>query len=129
MAGKRAFHKADWSRVFGQGSRRTKTPWRAGLYARVSTQDQQILPLQTRAKRVTTGLAAERNRFVAAISDEVLIPYAAPGSKTEALALDLLGSGKRVYTFSDRPSPSSKDWEPARALMSPGATALAFMDP
>jgi DNA invertase Pin-like site-specific DNA recombinase len=51
MAGKRAFHKADWSRVLGQGSRRTKTPWRAGLYARVSTQDQQTLPLQTRAMR------------------------------------------------------------------------------
>ena len=58
-----------------------------------------------RAKRVTAALAAERNRFVAAISDEVLIPFAAPGSKTEALALDLLASGKRVYTFSDRPGP------------------------
>ncbi len=51
MAGKRAFHPANWSMFFGQGSRRTKTPWRAGLYARVSTQDQQTLPLQTRAMR------------------------------------------------------------------------------
>jgi DNA invertase Pin-like site-specific DNA recombinase len=51
MAGKRAFHPANWSRVFGQGSSKTKTPWRAGLYARVSTQDQQTLPLQTRAMR------------------------------------------------------------------------------
>jgi predicted Rossmann fold nucleotide-binding protein DprA/Smf involved in DNA uptake len=57
------------------------------------------------AKRVTAQLAAERNRFVAAISDEVLIPFAAPGSKTEALALDLLASGKPVYTFGDRPGP------------------------
>jgi len=57
------------------------------------------------AKRVTAELAAERNRFVAAISDEVLIPFAASGSKTEALALSLLASGKPVYTFSDRPSP------------------------
>jgi len=54
MAGKQAFHKADWSRVFGQGSRRTKTPGRAGLYARVSTQDQQTLPLPTRAMRQYT---------------------------------------------------------------------------
>jgi hypothetical protein len=82
------------------------------------------------AKRVTAELAAERNRFVAAISDEVLIPFAAPGSRTEALALNLLavaavsdrrtaigdrrynGHGidlqvgsKTVYTFSDRPGP------------------------
>jgi hypothetical protein len=35
----------------------------------------------------------------------VLIPYSAPGTKTEALALDLLESGKCLYTFSDRPGP------------------------
>lgn len=64
-----------------------------------------LSPFSDKAKRVTAELAAERNRFVAAISDEVLIPYAAPGSKTEALALNLLKSGKRVYTFSDRPGP------------------------
>ena len=58
-----------------------------------------ISPFGARAKRVTAQLAAERNRFVATISDEVLIPYAAPGSKTEALALDLLASGKRVYNI------------------------------
>jgi predicted Rossmann fold nucleotide-binding protein DprA/Smf involved in DNA uptake len=64
-----------------------------------------LSPFGKTDKRVTTELAAERNRFVAAISDEVLIPYAAPASKTEALALDLLKSGKRVYTFSDRAGP------------------------
>jgi predicted Rossmann fold nucleotide-binding protein DprA/Smf involved in DNA uptake len=64
-----------------------------------------VSPFGGRAKRVTTELAAERNRFVAAISDEVLIPFAAPGSKTELLALGLLASGKPVYTFSDRPGP------------------------
>lgn len=56
-------------------------------------------------RRVTTELADWRNRFVAGISDEVLIPYAAPASKTEALGIELLASGKRVYTFSDRPGP------------------------
>jgi predicted Rossmann fold nucleotide-binding protein DprA/Smf involved in DNA uptake len=64
-----------------------------------------LSPFTQKERRVTAELAAERNRFVAAISDEVLIPYAAPGSRTEALALDLLTSGKRVYTFSDRPGP------------------------
>jgi predicted Rossmann fold nucleotide-binding protein DprA/Smf involved in DNA uptake len=54
-------------------------------------------------KRVTAELAEVRNRFVGTISDVVLIPYAAPASKTEALAINLLESGKRVYTFCGRP--------------------------
>ena len=37
-------------KVFGQGKRAAKTV-RAGLYARVSTQDQQTLPMQNRAMR------------------------------------------------------------------------------
>jgi len=49
MAGKRASSKPDSHRGFGQGSGRRKTPCRAGLYARVSTHDQQTLPLQSRA--------------------------------------------------------------------------------
>jgi len=64
-----------------------------------------LSPFTQKDKRVSAELAAERNRFVAAISDEVLVPYAAPGGKTEALALDLLKSGKPVYTFSERPGP------------------------
>jgi len=67
--------------------------------------DATVLVRPNTAKRVTAELAAERNRFVAAISDEILVRFAAPGSKTEALALDLLASDKRVYTFSDRPGP------------------------
>jgi len=51
MAGKRASSQPDWHRVFGQGSGLRKTPCRAGLYARVSTHDQQTLPLQSRAMR------------------------------------------------------------------------------
>jgi len=37
-------------KVFGQGQKTAKTI-RAGLYARVSTQDQQTLPMQNRAMR------------------------------------------------------------------------------
>src|SRR5271163_752327 len=51
MGGKRASRKTKSPRVFGHPSRRGKTPFRAGLYARVSTQDQQTIPLQTRALR------------------------------------------------------------------------------
>ncbi len=51
MAGKRASSKPDSPRFFGQGAGRRKTPCRVGLYARVSTYDQQTLSLQNRAMR------------------------------------------------------------------------------
>jgi len=75
-----------------------------------------LSPFGDKQKRVTTKLAVERNRFVAAISDQVLIPYAAPGSKTEALFRELIASGKRVYTFESR----SND-----LMISSGAVAIA----
>jgi len=51
MGEKRASRKSKSPRVFGHPSRRAKAPFRAGLYARVSTQDQQTIPMQTRALR------------------------------------------------------------------------------
>ncbi len=50
MAAKRASRTAKAQRVFGQ-SRRSAKMFRAGLYARVSTTDQQTLPMQMRAMR------------------------------------------------------------------------------
>jgi DNA invertase Pin-like site-specific DNA recombinase len=50
MAGKRASQKAKSDHVFGQSRRRVKM-FRAGLYARVSTNDQQTLAMQNRALR------------------------------------------------------------------------------
>src|SRR3954465_4177558 len=50
MPRKRASPKAKSDSVFGQGRRRPKM-FRAGLYARVSTSDQQTLPMQNRALR------------------------------------------------------------------------------
>src|SRR6266849_6088025 len=50
MAGKRASRKAESDRVFGQRRKQPKMI-RAGLYARVSTNDQQTIPLQIRALR------------------------------------------------------------------------------
>jgi predicted Rossmann fold nucleotide-binding protein DprA/Smf involved in DNA uptake len=75
-----------------------------------------ISPFRDKQKRVTTELAVERNRFVAAISDEVLIPHAAPGSKTETLFRELIASGKRVYTFESSSNAS---------MISSGAIAIA----
>src|SRR5213080_790347 len=50
MAAKRAVEKAKSQRVFGQARKPAKM-FRAGLYARVSTNDQQTRPMQSRAMR------------------------------------------------------------------------------
>jgi putative DNA-invertase from lambdoid prophage Rac len=50
MGGKRASSKPKSNRVFGQPQKQAKM-FRAGLYARVSTYDQQTLPMQNRAMR------------------------------------------------------------------------------
>src|SRR5204862_6757866 len=54
MAAKRAFPKAKSDNVFGQ-ARKSAKMFRAGLYARVSTNDQQTLPMQSRAMREYAG--------------------------------------------------------------------------
>ena len=50
MAAKRAFPKAKSDNVFGQARKPAKM-FRVGLYARVSTNDQQTLAMQSRAMR------------------------------------------------------------------------------
>jgi putative DNA-invertase from lambdoid prophage Rac len=50
MAAKRAFPKAKSGNVFGQARKLSKM-FRAGIYARVSTNDQQTLSMQSRAMR------------------------------------------------------------------------------
>jgi DNA invertase Pin-like site-specific DNA recombinase len=67
MAAKRTLRKAKPHRVFGQTRKPAKTV-RAGLYARVSTHDQQTLPLQIRALR---EYAARRGWTVALQIKEV----------------------------------------------------------
>src|SRR5437870_8565642 len=51
MSQKRALSRSKSPRVFGHPSGRAKPELRVGLYARVSTHDQQTIPLQTRAMR------------------------------------------------------------------------------
>ena len=55
MAAKRAFPKAKSDNVFGRRRRPSKM-FRVGLYARVSTNDQQTLPMQSRAMREYAAL-------------------------------------------------------------------------
>ncbi len=70
MSIKRAFPKAKSGHVFGQRRKPAKM-FRAGLYARVSTNDQQTLPMQSRAMR----------------------EYAAPQGWTVAMQVREVGSG------------------------------------
>ena len=62
MAAKRASHKTKSDNVFGH-ARKPAQMFRAGLYARVSTNDQQTLPMQSRAMREY----AARRRWTIAI--------------------------------------------------------------
>ena len=50
-------------------------------------------------KRNTVETANERNRFVAALSNLVLVAYAAPNSKTEQFCKEMLSWRKSLYTL------------------------------
>src|SRR6266704_4079226 len=67
MAAKRASETAKTKRVFGQRQESAKM-FRVGLYARVSTHDQQTLPLQMRTMR---EYAAKRGWTIATQIKEV----------------------------------------------------------
>ncbi len=62
-----------------------------------------VSPFKDNVRRVTAENAVIRNRLVADLAAAVLVPHAAPGSKIEALALELLAAGKPLYTF-DHPA-------------------------
>ena len=55
-----------------------------------------LSPFEAKHPRVTAENAEYRNRFAAALATRILIPHAAPGSKTEAFAREVEGWGKRV---------------------------------
>lgn len=58
-----------------------------------------LSPFTEKEKRISAERALERNRFVAAIADKILVPYAEPNSKTESLVRETAGWGKPLYTF------------------------------
>jgi len=71
-------------------------------------------------RRPTTALAEHRNRFVASISDSVLVIHASPGGKLERLVQQLLAQGKPVWTL-DHPDNAH--------LIGRGARQLGTSDP
>jgi len=52
-----------------------------------------LSPFDANHPRIT---AEHRNRFAAALAHRIPIPYAAPGSKTEAFVREVEGWGKRM---------------------------------
>lgn len=53
------------------------------------------------ARRPTATLAEHRNRFVASISDGVLILHASPGGKLDRLAGELSAASEPLWTLED----------------------------
>ena len=49
--------------------------------------------------RISSKRSFIRNDFVATLADQIFIPYAADGSKTETLCREWLEKGKSVFTF------------------------------
>src|SRR5213080_3071711 len=86
MAAKRAFPKAKSGNVFGQARKSAKV-FRAGIYARVSTNDQQTIPLQIRALR---EYAAHRGWTIALQVKEV-----GSGASQRQLREQLLEAARR----------------------------------
>jgi hypothetical protein len=64
--------------------------------------DQRLLllsPFAQKQRRVDRMLAHRRNLFVAAIADQLFIPYARHGGDVASLARLARAHGKRVFTF------------------------------
>lgn len=62
-----------------------------------------VSPFPASVRRQSAATAQLRNRLCAHHADGVLIAHATPGGKVEAMALELLVAGKRVYTL-DHPA-------------------------
>ena len=58
-----------------------------------------LSPFLGKQHRATAALAQNRNQFVTALADAIFIAYAAPNSKTEALAKQIVAWNKPLLTF------------------------------
>lgn len=82
----------------GIGSYRLPAEWREPLrQGRLAV----VSPFADRQRRMTAESAAERNRFVAALAERVLIAHATPGGALAGPAAEVAGWGKLVYAFDD----------------------------
>jgi predicted Rossmann fold nucleotide-binding protein DprA/Smf involved in DNA uptake len=60
-----------------------------------------VSPFSDKLCRATIETALFRNRFVAALAERIIVPYAAPNSKTFELCLLITSWGRAVYTLTD----------------------------
>ncbi len=58
-----------------------------------------LSPFSEKVRRATVDAAQFRNRFVAALAEHIVVPYAAPGSKTFELCRILISWKKPVSTL------------------------------
>lgn len=58
-----------------------------------------LSPFPIKEKRMTADLALARNRFVAALADEIFVAHAAEGGKIEAFCCELTARGKSLTTL------------------------------
>lgn len=58
-----------------------------------------LSPFSANHNRISSGRFDKRNHFASAIAYKIVIPYAAPGSKTESLWNKWIEKGKSVFTF------------------------------
>ena len=93
---------------------RIPSEWRAPLAAgRLLI----LSPFDAKHLRVTAETAQYRNHFAAAFASRVLIPYAAPGSKTEAFAREV-GGQRACWTGLCAPDHCPLSWNaPARTAL------------
>ncbi|MGI0493169.1 DNA-processing protein DprA [Alkalinema pantanalense CENA528] len=68
-----------------------------------------LSPFKANYARATAALAEKRNAMIGAIAHRILITYAAPNSKTLALAKTLMAAGKSVATFASSSNPLSQE--------------------
>ncbi|MFG6097358.1 DNA-processing protein DprA [Leptothoe sp. ISB3NOV94-8A] len=68
-----------------------------------------LSPFAVKQNRATAALAQTRNNLVAALADAIFIAYAAPGSKTEALAKQAVAWRKPLLTFESSDNQNLRD--------------------
>lgn len=61
-----------------------------------------LSPFSEKVRRATVDAAQFRNRFVAALAEHIVVPYAAPGSKTFELCQILISWGKPLSTLPNK---------------------------
>jgi hypothetical protein len=76
-------------------------------------------PFSAPHRQPTVNLAEQRNCFVSALANAVVIAHANPGSKIDRLHAGMVASGKRVYTI---------DLPENAGLMNQGITGYAVPD-